>query len=117
MTTKDDFKAEVSNGYLLIAIKIPTTTCAACSKVHTPNVSVQAITQLFRSHHPFDLAFIAPWCDVPRWGFIQLDEVGKYKRALVCDTCYAPIAKLEAAAEDLKREAHAKVGATIKVWP
>jgi hypothetical protein len=112
---KDDFKAEVSNGWLLIAIKIPTTTCAACGKVYTHEVRPERLQQYV--HTGLMSAFQVPWCATPPWGFIQLGKDDGFKRALVCDTCFAPVAKLEAAAEDLKREAHAKVGATVKVWP
>jgi hypothetical protein len=115
-TMKDDFKAEISGGYLLIAIKIPTTVCAACGKVYTPDVDIKLVEQLHRSHYEYGQAFTSPWCGAG-WDFIQLGKDDGFKRALVCDTCFAPIAKLEAAAEDLKREAHAKVGATVKVWP
>lgn len=117
MSTNDDFKAEVANGFLLIAIKIPSVECAACGKVYTPTVTAEQVENLFRRSLPLSHALTcSPWCDKPRWGFVQLEEADGYKRALVCADCYAPIAKIEADAEALKREANVKVGATVKVW-
>ncbi|HEV3059734.1 MAG TPA: hypothetical protein VGY48_15895 [Vicinamibacterales bacterium] len=112
---KDDIKVEVSNGYLLVAIKIPSCTCAACGKVYTADVQPGRIAMYIHGCQPINVD-PTPWCGAG-WNFVQLSEAHRFKRALVCDTCYAPIAKLEAAAEDLKREAHAKVGAMVKVWP
>jgi hypothetical protein len=112
---KDDVRVEVSGGYLLIAIKIQSCSCAACGKIYTENVRPERVAAAIFSYQPISLD-PTPWCGAAGWNFVQLGETDGFKRALVCDECFAPVKALEDAAEDLKRQAHAKVGATVKTW-
>src|SRR5579872_3242006 len=113
----DDFKAEVSNGYLLIAVKIPSVDCAACGKSYSPKISAAEVEAAFRGNRPLmSVVSCAPWCGEPKWGFVRLGAAGGYKRALVCDDCFAPIAAVESAAEEAKSRANAAVGTTVRAW-
>lgn len=119
----DNFKAEVSNGYLLIAIKIPTYTCAACGVVYTPKVNVETVEQLYRGHNSIQSALHTPWCNAG-WGHVYGQKVPspshfagyKCSRALVCKDCYAPVSSIETNVEKLKETRNDLVAAKVTAW-
>ena len=91
-----EFSVDVSNGYLLIAVKIPTDTCTACGAVYTPTVVPEAAKYyLDTCKMPIDSVFTSPWCGEPAWTFIHVDG----RRALVCHTCATPFTEAERAGQ------------------
>src|SRR4051812_12308335 len=99
---KKKFSAEVSNGYLLIAIKIPTTVCGLCKAEHLNTVDVRIVEQLYLKG-PIQGAFSCPnW---ESWEWIYTDP----RPTLVCPTCAAPIARAKAESKAAQEAAHAIV--------
>jgi hypothetical protein len=90
MTTKPEFSAEVLNGYLLIAVKVPTSTCTACGAVWTPTVTPEDARRGYDCGVPIQQLFGSPWGH-DEWKFIYTDG----RHALVCGACAAPLTEAE----------------------
>lgn len=111
----NDFRAEVANGWIHIAVKIPTVACAACGVVYTPKILPVEIEQVHRNGQAIRHAIHdSPWCG-QGWKIIN-DATDYSKRALVCAACAAPVIAAEKAGAELLAKQTATVAAHVTSW-
>lgn len=112
-----EFSAEVSGGYLLVAIKIPTYTCAICAAIYTPNVDVGYVAHLYEQHYPLSGAFTTPWCGKADWMFIDNGKAHpENRRTLICKTCGASVKEITEGNEAQLRAINNALAAKVTSW-
>lgn len=112
--TDAELKVEVSGGYLLVAMKIPSVTCDACGAVYTPTVDPAHARGLVENEHPLSMAFQSPWClgdDTLNWVWIYTAGEG---RMLVCAPCGADVTRAKRAGDAAQEAAKEAVVAKAK---
>jgi len=108
----EGFSAEVADGYLLIAIKIPTDTCAACGTTYVPTVDLEGAHKRYRAALHIGEAIRSPIFD----GWTTISNGKPWpdnKYALICKTCAGPVAQAKADSDTRAAAAASEVTARI----
>lgn len=102
----DEISVEVANGYVLIAVKIPTCTCDACGVVVMDNVTPESVKSMILGHHPITSAFRGQngWRLIPG---------PKDDYSSICEKCAVPIAMVEATTNESTKMVHQILAAKI----
>ena len=112
----EEITVDVSSGFILIAIKIPTTKCAACDAVYTPVVNPKQVRQLIEQSHSLDHAILGPTSS-DGWQFVSRRGPNvAYKNALVCRKCGEELLHAKIVSNEAEEAANAAVASRVKNW-
>ncbi len=112
----EECSVEVTGGYVLIAVKIPSDTCAICKTVRMRQVSAESVKQMIQGGHPIYPAFSVPWGGEDGWDFVyeSTPTHKAMKRAIICGSCAKEISEAKKLGQRAVEEAIKKVANKIE---